>query len=141
MQADYDVRGTLHATGDYFFAKRAKPENSDGTQILEKGVDGCKADNEEAQGRHVEERPLGQEGQEPQAGDCDRSVGGESQGQEGAEEGIEKAQDFKEEGGQEIEALERASFTELRHARACPGHPRCLRTSREDVDGRDKARP
>jgi hypothetical protein len=24
MQADYDVRGTLHATGDYFFAKWRK---------------------------------------------------------------------------------------------------------------------
>ena len=63
-----------------------------------------RARDEEAQGRHVEERPLGQEGQEPQAGDCDRTVGGEGQGQEGAEEGIEEAQGFEEEDGEEVEA-------------------------------------
>ena len=28
-----------------------------------------------------------------------------------------------------------------RHARACPGHPRLLSRAREDVDGRDQARP
>jgi len=74
-----------------FLPDEAEPENSDGTQILEESVGGCRARDEEAQGRYVEERPLGQEGQEPQASDCDRSVGGEGERQEGAKEGIEEA--------------------------------------------------
>src|SRR5206468_6892358 len=48
-------------------------------------------------------RPLRQEGQEPQAGDCDRTVGGEGQGQEGAEEGGQEAEGGKEE-SEEVEA-------------------------------------
>jgi len=85
-----------------FLPDEAEPENSDGTQILEESVGGCRARDEEAQGRDVEERPLGQEGQEPQAGDCDRIVGGEGQGQEGAEEGLEETQG-DEEKGEEVE--------------------------------------
>jgi hypothetical protein len=104
MQADYDVRGTLHATGDYFFAKRRKPEESDGTQIFEEGVDRRQTRDEEAQIRHAEERPLGPEGQEPQTGDCDRAVGGEGQGQEGAEEVGQETQGGEEEDSEEIEA-------------------------------------
>ncbi len=46
----------------------------------------------------------GSEGQEPQAGDCDRTVGGEGQGQEGAEEGCEEAEGVEEKDGEEIEA-------------------------------------
>jgi hypothetical protein len=99
-----------------FLPNEAKPENSDGTQIFEEGVGGCRARDEEAQGRHVEERPLGQEGQEPKAGDCDRPVGGEGQGQEGAEEGIEEAQGFEEE-GEEVEAIDRARS----QSPSCPG--------------------
>jgi hypothetical protein len=121
MQAEYDVQGTLHATGDYFLPNEAKPENNDGTQIFEEGVGGRRARDEEAQGRHVEERPLGQEGQEPKTGDCDRPVGSEGQGQEGAEEGIEKAQGFEEgvqeKDGEEIEAIARALLT----ISSCPG--------------------
>ena len=63
-----------------------------------------RARDEEAQGWHAEERPLGQEGQEPQTGDCDRTVGGEGQGQEGAEEGFEEAEGFEEKDGEEVEA-------------------------------------
>ena len=59
--------------------------------------------DEKAQGWHVEERPLGQEGQEPQTGDCDRPVGGEGEGQEGAEEGLEETQGDEEKGGEEVE--------------------------------------
>jgi hypothetical protein len=104
MQAAYDVRGTLHATGDYFLPNGAKPEESDGTQIFEEGIERRQAHDEEAQGWHVEERPLRPQGEEPQTGDRDRIVGGEGQGQEGAEEGIEETQIFKEKGGKEVEA-------------------------------------
>jgi hypothetical protein len=103
MQADDDVRGTLHATGDYFLPNGGKPEEIDGTQIFEEGVDRRQARDEEAQGRYPEERPLGQEGQEPQTGDCDRPVGGEGEGQEGAEEGLEETQGDEEKGGEEVE--------------------------------------
>jgi hypothetical protein len=87
-----------------FLPNGGKPEEIDVTQIFEDGVGRRQARDEEAQGRHVEERPLRQEGQEPQAGDCDRAVGGEGQGQEGAEEGGEEAQGFEEAGGEEVEA-------------------------------------
>jgi hypothetical protein len=107
MQADYDVRGTLHATGNYFFLPNGgKPEEIDGTQIFEEGVDRRQARDEEAQGWYAEERPLGPEGQEPQTGDCDRAVGGEGQGQEGAEEGGQEAQGFEEKDGEEAEGEE-----------------------------------
>ncbi|UPJ47625.1 hypothetical protein IVB30_30805 [Bradyrhizobium sp. 200] len=84
-----------------FLPNGGKPEESDGTQILEEGVDRCQARDEEAQGRHVKERPFRQESQEPQTGDRYRSVGGEGQGQEGAEEGSEEAQGFEEKDGEE----------------------------------------
>jgi hypothetical protein len=104
-----------------FLPNEAKPENSDGTQIFEEGVGGCRARDEEAQGRYVKERSLGQEGQEPQTGDCDRSVRGEGQGQEGAEEGIEEAQGVEEgveeKDGEEIEAIDRARS----QSPSCPG--------------------
>ena len=87
-----------------FLPNGGKPEKSNGTQILEEGVDRRQARDEEAQGWHAEERPLGQEGQEPQTGDCDRTVGGESQGQESTEEGCEEAEGFEEEDGEEVEA-------------------------------------
>jgi hypothetical protein len=98
MQADDDVRGTLHATGDYFLPNGGKPEEIDGTQIFEEGVDRRQARDEEAQGWDAEERPFGQEGQEPQTGNCDRTVGGEGQGQESAEEGVEETESVEEEG-------------------------------------------
>jgi hypothetical protein len=91
-----------------FSPNGGKPEKSDGTQIFEEGVDRRQARDEEAQVRYAEERPFGQEGQEPQAGDCDRTVGGEGQGQEGAEEGFEETEDFEENSeeaeGEEVEA-------------------------------------
>jgi hypothetical protein len=104
MQADDDVRGTLHATGDYFFAKRRKAGENHGTQIFEEGVERRQSRDEKTQGWHAEERPLGQEGQEPQTGDCDRPVGSEVEGQEGAEEGLEETQGDEEKGGEEVEA-------------------------------------
>jgi hypothetical protein len=112
-----------------FLPNGAKPEKSNGTQIFEEGVDRRQARDEEAQGWHAEERPLGQEGQEPQTGDCDRTVGGEGGGQEGAEEGCEEAEGFEEEDSEEVEAEDEEvarSLTELLHARAD-----------QDVPGRD----
>ena len=88
-----------------FLPSKGKPEKGNGTQIFEEGIDRCRTRDEEAQGWHAEERPLGQEGQEPQAGDCDRIVGGEGQGQEGAEEGLEETESVEEKDGEEVEAV------------------------------------
>jgi hypothetical protein len=85
-----------------FLPNGGKPEKSNGTQIFEEGVDRRQAGDEKAQSWHAEERPLGPEGQEPQTGDCDRTVGGEGQGQEGAEEGCEETEDVEED-GEEVE--------------------------------------
>jgi hypothetical protein len=79
-----------------FLPTEGKPEEIDGTQIFEESIDRRQARDEKAQGWYAEERPFRPQGQEPQAGDCDRTVGGAGQGQEGAEEGIEEAQGFKE---------------------------------------------
>jgi hypothetical protein len=87
-----------------FLPNGGKPEKSDGTQILKESVDRRQARDEKAQGWYAEERPLRQEGQEPQTGDRDRTVGGEGQGQEGAEEGIEETKDHEEKDGEEVEA-------------------------------------
>jgi len=66
-------------------------ENNHGTKILEEGIRLGQARDEEAQIRHVEERPLGQKGEEPQAGDRDRIVGGEGLRAEGPEEAVQQA--------------------------------------------------
>jgi hypothetical protein len=88
-----------------FLPNGGKPEEIDVTQIFEDGVGRRQARDEEAQGRHVEERPLRQEGQEPQAGDCDRAVRGEGEGKEGAEEGCQEAEDGEEAESEEVSAL------------------------------------
>src|SRR4029453_14801777 len=72
-----------------FLPNGGRPEES---QIFEEGVERRHARDEEAQGRYAEEWPLGPQGQEPQTGDGDRTVGGEGQGQEGAEEGLQETQ-------------------------------------------------
>ena len=77
-------------------------ENDHGTKIFEEGLRRRRTRDEEAQGRHIEERPLRQEGQEPQAGDRDRPVRGARRGQEGAEEGREEAEDGEEAEGEEV---------------------------------------
>src|SRR5882672_6153401 len=76
-------------------------ENGHGTEVFEKGIRQSRACDEEAQGRHSEERPLRQESHKPQAGDRDRSLRGEGRGQESPEEGREA-----KEGGQEAEVEE-----------------------------------
>jgi hypothetical protein len=102
-----------------FLPNGGKPEQSNGTQIFEEGIDRRPARDEKAQGWYAEERPLGQEGQEPQTGNCDRTVGGESQGQEGAEEDLEETDGCEEKDGEEVEAEgeEAAVVPSLRGAR------------------------
>jgi len=53
-------------------------------QIFQEGVRQSRSRDEETQERHVEERTLGAQGQEPQAGNCDRVVGSAARRQEGA---------------------------------------------------------
>src|ERR1700732_3459715 len=48
-------------------------ENDHGTKIFEERIGQGRARDEETQDRDAKERPVRQEGQEPQAGDCDRS--------------------------------------------------------------------
>src|ERR1700722_20747480 len=72
-------------------------ENHHGTKIFEKGLRRCRAGDEEAQGRDFEERPLGTESHQPQAGDRDRSFRGEGGRKESPEESGEEKKDGKEE--------------------------------------------
>ncbi|MEH2519818.1 hypothetical protein V1279_005391 [Bradyrhizobium sp. AZCC 1610] len=110
-----------------FLPNGGEPEKSDGTQIFEEGVDRRQARDEKAQGWYAEERPFGQEGQEPQTGDCDRTVGGEGQGQESAEEGFEETQDFeenKETEGEEVKAKPQAVGRLAQQTPSWPGQAR-----------------
>jgi hypothetical protein len=68
-------------------------ENNHGTKIFEESIRQGRTRDEEAQGRDSEERPLGAEGQEPQAGNRDRSFRGEGGRQEGPEENLEEKED------------------------------------------------
>src|SRR5688572_26534277 len=76
------------------FARRQRRGNnhversiSNGQVRKESGRQGEKGDAR-AQARDAQERPLGQEGQEPQAGDRNRPVPGAQGGGEGAEEAV-----------------------------------------------------
>ena len=84
--------GTFMQCDDYFPGNR---EVIHGTKIFEESFRRRQARNEEAQGRHLEERPFRQDGEEPQAGDRDRTFRGAGQGQEGAEEGQEDSKKRK----------------------------------------------
>jgi hypothetical protein len=77
-------------------------ENADGSKIFQEDIRRCQACDEEAQGRHAEERPVGPQGQEPQTGDRDRAFGSTRQRQESAEEGIQE-ENFQEENDKEAE--------------------------------------
>ena len=78
---------------NHLLSRRLVPrckENYDGTQstqIFEEGIRQRRARDEEAQRRHVEERPVRSNGQEPQAGNRDRSLRGAGRRTQGAEEG------------------------------------------------------
>jgi len=71
-------------------------ENNHGTKIFEESVSQGQARDERAQGRDSEERSIRSQGQEPQAGDRDRSFRGEGGRQEGPEEGLEKKEELQE---------------------------------------------
>src|ERR1700733_1618678 len=62
--------------------QREKNHGTQSTEIFEEGVEHRRTRDEEAQGRHLEERPLRPHGQEPQAGDRDRPFRGAGRGRE-----------------------------------------------------------
>src|SRR5437868_6640571 len=64
---------------------RFPAEKSDGTVRQESAKQG-EARDAQAQVGHAQERPLGQDGEEPQAGDRDRPVGGAQGRRQGPEE-------------------------------------------------------
>jgi hypothetical protein len=77
-------------------------ENNHGTKIFEEGIGQGRTRDEEAQGRDSEERPIGSQGQEPQAGDRDRSFRGEGGRQESPEEAFEKKEELQEAQGEKV---------------------------------------
>src|SRR5665213_1003752 len=76
-------------------------ENCHGTKIFEKSRRQGRSRDEEAQGRHAEERSLRAQGQEPQAGHCDRSFRGKGCRSQGPEE-KESGEEAQGEGGEAI---------------------------------------
>src|ERR1051325_2038215 len=77
------TNGTFSGRTDYFPATTGRKRY--GEEILQRRVQKSRGRDEEAQEGHAEERPLRQEGQEPQAGDRDRTFGSAQVRQEGAE--------------------------------------------------------
>src|SRR6476660_8292106 len=60
-----------------------------GRKVRQEGPQQGEEGDARAQARHAEERALRQEGEEPQAGDCDRVVRGAARRRQGAEEEVE----------------------------------------------------
>jgi hypothetical protein len=77
-------------------------ENNHGTKIFEKGIRQGRARDEGTQVWDFEERPVRQDGQEPQAGDRDRPFGSESCGGEGPEEDRKAMTNRQEAEGEEV---------------------------------------
>jgi hypothetical protein len=77
-------------------------EECHGTKILEEGIGQSRTRDEEAQGRHIEERTVRQKGQESQTGNRNRSVGGETRGKKSPSE-EEFEQELKQAFQQDIE--------------------------------------
>src|SRR3954463_8460769 len=73
------------------------PEERNGAQILQGGVQESRTRDAQAQARYAEKRRQREEGEEPQAGDRHRAVGGAPRRQEGAEEEKEGWQEAEEE--------------------------------------------
>jgi len=95
-------------------------EKHHGTKILEEGIGQSRTRDEEAQGRHIEERQIGQEGQEPKAGDRHRSVGGEARGKESpSEKKFEQEEERQEAVRAQVKAITLAWFSNS----LGPGHP------------------
>jgi len=78
-------------------------------QVRKKGTGEGRQSHARTQGRHAAQRRLGQEGQEPEAGDCDRPVRSAPRRREGAAE---------EDGSEEIRfkevRIEEIGFEEIR---------------------------
>src|SRR4051812_18529507 len=74
------TNGTFLHRPDYFPATTGR--KPDGKEIFQGRVQKRRARDEEAQEGNVEERPLRQEGQEPQTGHRDRTFRGAQIGQE-----------------------------------------------------------
>jgi hypothetical protein len=110
-------------------------ENNHGTKIFEESIGQGRARDEEAQGWNVEERPLGAEGQEPQAGNCHRSFRGEGGRKQGSEEGLEEEED-----GQKAQ-IEKVVHSNPLVISSWPGLTRPSKSffllRRQDVDARD----
>ena len=90
-------------------------EKNHGTKIFEEGFLEGRARDAGAQTRDIEERPLGAEGDEPQAGDRNWSLRGESRRTEGPEK--DHKQETQVQQKTEVEAVGDA-FRSFRHGRA-----------------------
>src|SRR5258708_33456021 len=77
-------------------------ENNHSTKIFKEGIGQGRTRDEEAQGRDSEERPIGSQGQAPQAGDRNRSFRGEGGRQEGPEESFEEKEELQESQGEKV---------------------------------------
>src|SRR6516162_9552537 len=110
-QSERPDRGTLIACVDWFLSHK---EKNHGTKIFEEGIIEGRARNAGAQTRDSEKRPFGQEGDEPQAGDCNRSLRGESRGTESPEKDGKQ----KSHGRHETEVEEVGTNPSCRHGRA-----------------------
>jgi hypothetical protein len=87
------MAGTIFIRKDYFLLSR---ENTHGTEIFQESIGRRRACDEKALGRDAEERPLRQEGQEPQTGDRHRSFRSEGRRRESPEEGGQEKEDGQE---------------------------------------------
>jgi hypothetical protein len=63
-------------------------------QIRQEGAKQSQEGNARAQGGHAQKRPLGEKGQEPQAGDRNRTVGSKESGGQGPEKIIVEQKDI-----------------------------------------------
>ncbi len=131
-----------------FIPKRAaKPENSDGTQILEEGVGRRGARDEEAQGRYVEERPLGQERSKSRKQAIAiglseaRSQAGKKVPKKASKKRKASEEGFKEKDREEVEADSLALCSSISVMPGLvPGIHVLCGPKKEGVDGRDQAR-
>src|SRR5260370_32126480 len=86
-------------------------ENNHGTKIFEEGIGQGRTRDEEAQGRDSEERSIRSQGQEPQAGDRNRSFRGEGGRQEGPEEALREKEELQKGQGEQAVRFNRNAET------------------------------
>jgi len=87
------------------------PGEYHGTEIFEEGVRQGWTRNEKAKGRDAEERSFGTQGEEPKAGDRNRSVRGPARGKESPSEERLKEKEERQEIGTQVETVEQAART------------------------------